>query len=75
MSLLRSLLVLTTVGCFYAKSGDVAAYHVVCIGLCLWSVRVCVFLLVLWTTVTPPHLVYIQLCLNNCDFSEDIVTP
>jgi hypothetical protein len=24
---------------------------------------------------TPPHLVYIQLCLNNCDFSEDIVTP
>ena len=24
---------------------------------------------------TPPRLVYIQLCLNNSDFSEDIVTP
>ena len=34
----------------YTKCGGVAAYHVVCIGLCLWSVRVCVFLLVLWTT-------------------------
>ena len=59
--------------CMYTRCGGVAAYHVVCIGLCLWSVRVCVFLPVLWTT--PPHLVYIQLCLNNCDFSEDIVTP
>ena len=25
----------------YTKCGGVAAYHVVCIGLCLWSVRVC----------------------------------
>ena len=24
---------------------------------------------------TPPHLVYVQLCLNNSDFSEDIGTP
>jgi len=32
----------------YSKCGGVAAYHVVCIGLCLSSVRVCVFLLVLW---------------------------
>ena len=30
---LKSLLLLTTVGCFYAKSGDVAACRVVCIGL------------------------------------------
>ena len=30
---------MTTVGCFYAKSGDVAACRVVCIGLYL-SVRV-----------------------------------
>ena len=37
MSLLKSLLLLTTVGCFYAKSGDVAACHVVCIGLYLKS--------------------------------------
>jgi len=34
----------------YTKRGGVAAYHVVCICLCLWSIRVCVFLLVLWTT-------------------------
>ena len=34
----------------YTRCGVVAAYHVVCIGLCLWSVRVCVFLPVLWTT-------------------------
>ena len=33
MSSLKSLLLLTTVGCFYAKSGDVAACRVVCIGL------------------------------------------
>ena len=37
MSSLKSLLLLTTVGCFYAKSGDVAACHVVCIGLYLKS--------------------------------------
>jgi len=30
----------------YTKCGGVAAYHVVCIGLCLWSTRMCVFLLV-----------------------------
>ena len=36
--------------CMYTKCGGVAAYHVVCIGLCLWSVRVYVFLLVLWMT-------------------------
>ena len=29
MSSLKSLLLLTTVGCFYAKSGDVAACRVV----------------------------------------------
>ena len=23
---------------------------------------------------TPPHLVYLQLCLNNSDFTKDIVT-
>jgi hypothetical protein len=81
--------------CMYTSCGGVAAYHVVCIGLCLWSVRVCVFLPALCTgknthtrtlhkhkpiqttryAATPPHLVYIQLCLNNSDFSEDIVTP
>ena len=32
MSSLKSLLLLTTVGCFYAKSDDVAACRVVCIG-------------------------------------------
>ena len=32
----------------YTRCGGVAAYHVVCMGLCLWSVRVCVFLPVLW---------------------------
>jgi len=31
----------------YTKCGGVAAYHVVCIGLCSWSFRVCVFLLVI----------------------------
>ena len=30
--------------CMFTRCGGVAAYHVVCIGLCLWSVRVCVFL-------------------------------
>jgi hypothetical protein len=30
--------------CMYTRCGGVAAYHVVCIGLCLWRVRVCVFL-------------------------------
>ena len=38
LSSLKSLLLLTTVGCFYAKSGDVAACRVVCIGLYLKSV-------------------------------------
>jgi hypothetical protein len=38
MSSLKSLLLLTTVGCFYAKSSDVAACRVVCIGLYLKSV-------------------------------------
>ena len=33
MSTLKSLLLLTTVGCFYAKSGDVTACRVVCIAL------------------------------------------
>ena len=33
LSSLKLLLLLTTVGCFYAKSGDVAACRVVCIGL------------------------------------------
>ena len=28
--------------CVYTTCGGVAAYHVACIGLCLWSVRVCV---------------------------------
>ena len=37
MSSLKSLLLLTTVGCFYAKSSDVSAFRVVCIGLCLKS--------------------------------------
>ena len=37
MSSLKSLLLLTTVGCFYAKSGEVAACRVVCIGLYLKS--------------------------------------
>ena len=43
MPSLKSLLLLTTVGCFYAKSGDLAACRVVCIGLYLierLSVRV-----------------------------------
>ena len=34
--------------CMYTRCGGVAAYHVVCNGLCLWSVRVCVFLPVLF---------------------------
>ena len=38
--------------CMYTRCGGVAAYHVVCIGLCLWSVRVCVFLPVLWTSTS-----------------------
>ena len=38
MSSLKSLMLLTAVGCFYAKSGDVAACRVVCIGLYLKSV-------------------------------------
>ena len=50
MSLLKS--VLFKHSCMYTKCSGVAAYHVVCIGLCLWSVRFCVFLLVLWTTST-----------------------
>ena len=33
----------------YAKRGGVAAYHIVWIGL--GASRVCVFLLVLWTTL------------------------
>ena len=37
MSSLKSLLLLTTVGCFYAKRGDVGACRVVCIGLYLKS--------------------------------------
>ena len=37
MSSLKSLLLLTTVGCIYAKSGDVAARRVFCIGLYLKS--------------------------------------
>ena len=37
MSSLKSLLLLTTDGCFYAKSGDVAACRVVCVGLYLKS--------------------------------------
>ena len=37
MSSVNSILLLTTVGCFYAKSGDVAACRVVCIGLYLKS--------------------------------------
>ena len=37
MSSLKSLLLLATVGCFYAKSGDLAACRVVCIGLYLKS--------------------------------------
>ena len=37
MSSLKSLLLLATVGCLYAKSGDVAACRVVCSGLCLKS--------------------------------------
>ena len=45
----------------YAKRGGVAAYHVVCIGLCLRSVRVCVFLLVLWTTNTIKIVIVLNL--------------
>ena len=41
--LAKITIILTTVGCFYAKSGDVAACRVVCIGLYLKSVRVYVF--------------------------------
>ena len=35
--LAKITVILTTVGCFYAKSGDVAACRVVCIGLYLKS--------------------------------------
>ena len=35
--LAKITIILTTVGCFYAKSGDVAACRVVCIGLYLKS--------------------------------------
>ena len=40
-------IILTTAGCFYAKSGDVAACRVVCIGLYLKSAQACVHVLVL----------------------------
>ena len=43
MSSLKSLLLLNTIGCFYAKSDDVAACSVVCIGSYLKSVRMYVF--------------------------------
>ena len=43
MSTLKSLLLLATVGRIYAKSGDVAACRVVCIGLYLKSAWLCVF--------------------------------
>ena len=33
MSSLKSLLLLTTVGCFYAKSGDVAACHITTLSI------------------------------------------
>ena len=36
--LAKITIILTAVGCFYAKSGDVAACRVVCIGLYLKSV-------------------------------------
>ena len=32
--------------CMYTRCGDLASYHVVGFGLCLWSFRVCVFLTV-----------------------------
>ena len=35
--LAKITIILTTVGCFYANSGDVAACRVVCIGLYLKS--------------------------------------
>ena len=41
--------------CTYSKRGGVAAYRIVWIGLCLRSFRVCVFLLVLWTTHCVIH--------------------
>ena len=41
--LAKITIILTTVGCFYAKSGDVAACRVVCIGLYLKSAWVYVF--------------------------------
>ena len=64
MSSLKSLLLLTTVGCFYAKSGDVAACRVVCIGLYL----------------TCCHITTLSIKTSNCghdnsDFSEVIITP
>jgi len=43
MFALKSLLLLATVGCFYAKSGDVAACRVVCIVLYLKSAWVYVY--------------------------------
>ena len=39
----------------YTKRGGVAAYRVVCIGICLLSVRVCVFLQVVWTRRRRPQ--------------------
>ena len=41
--LAKITIIMTTAGCFYAKSGDVAACRVVCIGLYLKSVWVSVF--------------------------------
>ena len=40
--LAKITIIMTTVGCFYAKSGDVAACRVVCIGLYLMSAWVSV---------------------------------
>ena len=70
MSSQKSLLLLTTVGCFYAKSGDVAACRVVFIGLYLKSVWVYTQTLFKYNPVKHPTVVN-----NNSEFSEDIVTP
>jgi hypothetical protein len=70
MSSLKSLLLLTTAGCFYAKSCDVAACRVLFVSVNRYKP--------IQTTqyaATPPRLVYTQLWSNNSDFSEDIVTP
>ena len=60
MSSLKALLLLTKVGCFYAKSGDVATCRVVCIGLYIY-IYVFMVRVVMWQHVVLFVLGYIYI--------------